>query len=326
MKSSFYNRENRPFRGLTLIELLVVAGLMVLLISMAAPVLNPVAEGRQAREAVRGIQGALETARSRAMRLGRPCGVAFTAFSTESSTDKEVTWYPVCIQLEQLTAPPDIQTTCTTSSQSITVLDTSMYQNPQKGDVLQINYTGPWYRNEGGKYTFSSCFPGTSTYSEFPSPKDGKYDCVVRQRPVPETTNPFAKILGLDPVFMIPKGIVVDLRYSGVGNSGTWGEVRSISIIFYPDGSVSSYCENKEASSGTSDNIFLLVGRWDRGVNAAEDGENNIQDPNSFWVVINSKTGMVTSAVNNASSNVSTAREIAVASVTTDTSMIPGGR
>lgn len=316
MKNSFYNRQNRSRRGLTLIELLVVAGLMVLLISVAVPVLNPVAEGRQARETVRGIQGALETARSRAMRLGRPCGVILPVFSKD---------YSVCIQLEQLTAPMDmISENCKVENNEIYVENWSGVEC-RSGDLVQINFTGPWYRwlrNNNGEAIFSTDFPGTSISSDFPDSDNLK--CIVRRMPISDN-NVFSKILGLDPIFMIPRGIVVDLQYSGTGTSGTWGN-NSVFIIFYPDGSVSSYCENKQASSDTSDDIFLLVGRWDRGVNAAEDRESNIQDPNSFWVVINSKTGMITSAINNASSNVSTAREIAVKSVTTDTKNILGGR
>lgn len=314
MKNSLYNQKNRCRRGLTLIELLVVAGLMILLISVAAPVLNPVAEGRQAREAVRGIQGALETARSRAMRLGRPCGVAFPAFSNdEDKNDKNKNTDPVCIQLEQLTAPPDIVVDCTVSGNSITVND-PLYSQQGDADLLQINYTGPWYRKKGKGATWSTYIPGTSIALGYP---DGNYEGVIRRSPVSESGNAFAKILGLDPVFMIPRGIVVDLAYSGIGNDGTWGKnVKQISIIFQPDGTVSLFYDNtvQDLSSSENSHIFLLVGRWDRGISAAEDNLHNYQDPNSFWVVINTQTGMVTSAINNALSgdaSVSQSREYA---------------
>lgn len=283
-------------RGMTLIELLIVAGIMTLLVTVAAPLLNPVAEGRQARETVRGIQAALDTARARALRLGRPCGVAFIPFENDRK---------VCIQLDQVTAPPSVASKCSVSNGRIESVTDTLGRGFRVGDRLQVNYTGPWYRYNGSQWLTGTGF-GSRDFAL--CDQNGKVDCTIRYAPVPESGNPFAKALGLDTGYSIPKGVVVDLFYSGVG-TGYWGSnVGTVlyppTVLFYPDGTMSLYVNGREtmlssATSATTDyNVYLLVGRWDRGLQAAEDGQHNTQDPNAFWVVVNPKTGMVNAASN----------------------------
>ncbi|MDO4570453.1 MAG: hypothetical protein Q4D38_08725 [Planctomycetia bacterium] len=313
MKNLAYHSSHAR-RGMTLIELLVVGGLMVLLISVSVPVLNPLAEGRTARETVRGINAALETAKARAMRLGRPCGVALVPFEVEDGTNATQT-RRVCIQVEQITAPPTILSTCSVSSSGISGVEDPLGKGFKKGDRLQVNHTGPWFRYTGSSWESDAGF--SCSYDLFDT--GGSYDCTIRYAPVSESGNAFAKVLGLDPTFVLPRGTVIDLFYSGVGKTETWGQnvgnaTYPPQILFYPDGSVSLFRNGTEyllQSSGNNDsNIYLLVGRWDRGLSLAEDGETNVQDPNSFWIVVQPKSGLVRTLPNNAfgSGSVSDAR------------------
>ncbi|MDO4574576.1 MAG: hypothetical protein Q4D98_05120 [Planctomycetia bacterium] len=295
MKYSISNQR----RGLTLVELLVVAGLMVLLISVSIPVLNPMGEGRLARETVRGVQQALETARMRAIRLGRPCGVTLNLFDKDNR---------ISFVMDQVTAPPNVETTCTVSESGISSIE--WLPIPLKvGDRIQLNHSGPWFRYTGSGWN----------YGDYRLYTASNVDCTIRYAPVPESASAFSKVLGIDPSYTLPKGMVIDLYYSGNTLGGTWGTPTSPpTILFHPDGTVSLNRNGSDVSLYSADSrIYLLIGRWDRGLQAAEDGQHNTQDPNAFWVVIAPRTGMVTSVVNNAFSgnsvigatDVSTARD-----------------
>lgn len=284
---------------------------MVLLISVSVPVLNPMGEGRLARETARGVQQALETARMRAMRLGRPCGVTLTPFEKDNK---------VCFVMEQVTAPPNVETTCSVSENGIGSIDW-LPVALKAGDRIQLNHTGPWFRYTTGGWN----------YGEHRLYTASQVDCTIRYTPVSESGSAFSKVLGIDPAYTLPKGMVIDLYYSGNTRSGTWGtSTYPPTILFHPDGSVTLNLNGADVSLSSSDAmIYLLVGRWDRGLQAAEDGLQNTQDPNSLWVVIAPRTGMVTSVVNSAftgndvigATDVSTARENA-----SDTTNILGGR
>lgn len=62
-------------RGITLVELLVVVTIMVLLLAIAIPMMQPTMKSRQVREAARGVNMYFGGARIKAKELGRPVGV-----------------------------------------------------------------------------------------------------------------------------------------------------------------------------------------------------------------------------------------------------------
>ena len=80
------------------------------------------------------------------------------------------------------------------------------------------------------------------------------------------------------------------------------GEVDSIRGMFWDDVNANSYtpkrhrCQSKNYLPGG--NIYLLIGRWDRiaALGMAEDNIANINDANNFWVVINPRSGLITTA------------------------------
>ena len=92
-----HTRSNPVRRGITLIELLVVISIMMLLAAVAVPMMRPTMEGRRVREAARAINVYLSSARSEAMRTGRPVGVMLRRLDGQ----------PECsMVLEQAEVPP----------------------------------------------------------------------------------------------------------------------------------------------------------------------------------------------------------------------------
>ena len=62
-------------QGLTLIELLVVVSIVILLAGVLVPLMQPVLQGQNTREAARQLNVFLAGAQARAVEQGRPVGV-----------------------------------------------------------------------------------------------------------------------------------------------------------------------------------------------------------------------------------------------------------
>lgn len=330
-------------RGMTLIELLVVAAIMVTLMVVALPVLNPVAENRVTREGTRALQAALDSARMRASRLQRPCGLALIPYGDFPSA---------CLKCEHITCPPNycgdsIGATCTVENNKVTFDDDSDRDMLKAGNWIQFNHTGPWYYLNGDQIVLPYDLP--DKYQPFWS--DGKVSGLqyaIRRYPIDSGKQPLRKALGLDPPVTFPRGVVVDLYHSGVGYSGgsdilrqQWGDLSfatakdenkqdvpiPIMIMFNPGGGVEIYYKGysvivpAKIGSDYAPKIYLLVGHWDRalrdpkvGFIAPQDGLDNLGVPSTFWLVINPRTGLVTSAPNNSdnSKNIQSARGYAI--------------
>ncbi len=261
---------------MTLVELLVVSAIMVVLMSVSIPVLTPLAENRMNRESARGVQSAIESARTRAIRLGRCCGVTLMPFHQN---------YPyACITLEQMTAPPSYE------SNSLPTLN--------KGDTYQINGTGPYLQATNSTL---AGFSSSLKYNVISNPDF----YLIHKFPVSESSNAFAKALGIEASYSLPKGYIVDLYHSTNASKLLKNYSFSLKkppvILFRPDGTASLYVNGAEVSSDDSSNqtgkIILLVGEWGRMMDGsttlAEDGKNNTQVYNTYWVVISTKSGEV---------------------------------
>ncbi|MDO4630102.1 MAG: prepilin-type N-terminal cleavage/methylation domain-containing protein [Planctomycetia bacterium] len=303
MKNSILHKRNSISvrRGMTLIELLVVSAIMLTLMAVSVPVLTPIAETRVARETARGVQSALESARARAIQLGRPCGVALMPFHSDFKFG--------CITMEQLTAPPSYLGKCSASGGNVNVSDLPIAL--KRGDSVQVNGVGARLSVSG---TTPNVGAGFDQVYDFTGYGTDANDCLIHYFPVSESGNAFAKALGIETSYMLPKGYIVDLYYSGVGVNGTtWRDsIQNLryppTIIFNPDGSALLYLNGTLQSLDNMEDpkIYLLVGSWSRmrdssGTSIAEEGDpiqSNDQDYNAFWVVVNPKTGLVTSARN----------------------------
>ena len=71
------NRQSRSDtrHGMTLIELLVVVAMLIILVSVLTAAMQPVLEGKEVREATRGLNAFIAGSVARAAENGRPAGV-----------------------------------------------------------------------------------------------------------------------------------------------------------------------------------------------------------------------------------------------------------
>ena len=307
--------------GVTLIELLVVATIMLTLAAVSVPTIKPMMESQLTTHAASVVSTYLERARSRAITNGRPCGVTFEYFSgtctDEANPDLPETRGSASLVLRQVEVPP-----CYSGVTFDAVVDVET--DP---DYLYVggNVNDPFYgrsvkklkpRDDYWDYfvkgedtpqiQFNSIGPYHSVYSvyndyyvvetpglELPTMTAATFK--VQRDPRPTMTAP----LGL------PQGAVVDLEFSGT-DSSSFVRGRNVTIMFAPSGEVDYIMEGGEKKS-VSDNIYILIGRWDRiaalGIaehdantfpnSMAEDGLWNYEDPTNFWVTVNPRTGVV---------------------------------
>lgn len=97
----------RPLRcalrrsGLTLVELLVVVTILVILLSIAAPLFRRGVEGQKMREATRMVQGYIARAQAMAAQNRRPVGIAISRLGPESPARRMTG-----VQLHMVEVPP----------------------------------------------------------------------------------------------------------------------------------------------------------------------------------------------------------------------------
>ena len=111
----------------------------------------------------------------------------------------------------------------------------------------------------------------------------------ITRDPVPSSVPPMG----------LPRGMVVDLADSGVGDGDWQSLVTGARIMFSPDGQVEQVYTNNLGYPVYMP-IFLMIGRQDRigGPNnpLPEDGLENWQDAANLWVALNPQSGRITVA------------------------------
>ncbi len=295
--------------GVTLIELLVVASIMLTIAAVSVPSIKPMMESQATARGAQTVATYLERAKSRAKATRRPCGVVFEYF--------DGTWDggnigSASLVLRQMEVPPSFSGYETTSRVSVAPWQ-GLWNNGKKiseiynyeagwasfvsGEQepkIQFNYIGPYYRiikvpdgSSAWRY-FIEEIPGVET----PVGRDFAYQIACD----PRTTM-------TSPVGM-PEGTVVDLEFSG-SESNFFAKGKNVVVMFAPTGEV-DYVINNGQRVNVADTLYFLIGRWDRisalGISddgyetMAEDGLWNFEDPTNFWVAVNARTGVVTTA------------------------------
>jgi len=314
----------KPLRaGFTLIELLIVISIMMVLVAMAATMLQPT-EGRRIREAARAINVYLSSARNRAMETGRPCGVIFRNFNGGGfAMNADQCEVPPCYcgQLETSGARITNSGTITAALVDGNGTEEHLPLNMVRlGDLIQFNCQGPYYSITGSNGTISNGFLNNDTTSLTVALTDTTQ---TRNLPWVGTSAlvPYrifrSPMKGAATPLQLPATTVVDLQYSGLG-AGVGLGATDFTVLFSPTGAVD--CVYYGGTRGDAlDMIYLLVGKRERVGNtyvapstANESDWANWQDLNNLWVTINPQTGVVsTEPIAAGAANAILARSIA---------------
>ena len=311
------DRSRSMRRGMTLIELLVVITIMMVVAAVAIPALRQPLEGRRLREAARGVNIFLGSARNHALETGRPIGVLLERNGN------------VCTLLRQIEMPPpyggDVDPTLVSVSWPgrtgpilARVVQGSV--DPaycRTGDLLQINYQGHWF--EVMAFDASSntirLTPRLDAlpWNDLPSP--GLPFIVQR---VPSSGSELVSS-GAAPL-QLPRDAIVDLYASGTegepqrfASTATGSDTSPVMVVFSPNGMVAR-SHWTVVSSGTpvfmtdraNSPLFFLIGRRERPTvpttlptATPPDQLPNWIDPASLWVFVNHQTGAVGTVENN---------------------------
>jgi prepilin-type N-terminal cleavage/methylation domain-containing protein len=343
-------------RGVTLIELLVVVTIIVMLAAMAIPAMRPMSEERRIREAARAINVYFGNARNRAIESGRAHGVMFERLERQPQA---------CVVLRQAEVPPPYggdaigtvaiaqdwtyvdaagtpywSTACVWPRGS-TVVKLRIWEGSlspglvRYGDLIQLNYQGPWYGIVRDAISPGTNFPEVGGFINFSAGVDstGNHEWVdnyaltlvvewtrAYRSPFPERrfvplnwSNALAFQILRQPVpsavdpLQLSRGAVVDLGASGNDTSPTAfapagaADLSAVAVLFSPNGSVDRVVVRGQQYRVTEP-IYLLVGRWERlpvqpgGAAEADDTLHNWEDATNLWVAINPQTGLVTVA------------------------------
>jgi prepilin-type N-terminal cleavage/methylation domain-containing protein len=150
-----------PFRrGVTLVEMLVVISIIVILTVASLKLIAP-GEERRVREAARAVNVYLSSARSRAIEIGRVCGVIFrrsngTNFSSASTLLEQCELPPLyagdetnsVVRVQDWTLRPDGQPYYPDGSIILKVqIKNNQFSSNllHPGDLMQLNGQGPYY-------------------------------------------------------------------------------------------------------------------------------------------------------------------------------------
>lgn len=301
--------------GVTLIELLVVGTLMLTLAAVSVPAIKPMMEAQVTASAASSVSTYLNRARARAMTTGRPCGVVFECF--EGTYDSVQDEGSACLILRQVEVPPlytglddnavvDLGSVYTIPDHSspycglrvcalITAADKywASMVGEEKEPLIQLNHIGPYYpiyKKNGSYYIVE--------IPELKFPTRSGVPFKVMRDPRPTMTAPIG----------LTKGAVVDLEFSG-NESGTFEPGGNVIVMFSPSGEV-QYVEDKKGRYIPTETLYFLIGRWDRicalgyewdpvlneYVTITDDGLWNYEDASNYWLTINPRTGLVTTA------------------------------
>jgi len=363
--------------GVTLVELLVVIVILVLLVGVVLPLVQPSLEGRDLREAARQASTFLMSAQAQASATGRKVGVMFVRDSVNTNR---------CFQLKLAREPSPYLGDVVTARATILNVDTddagsipdtgrayfgdvsatdpsmhalavaSFNNIMTRGATIKFNYRGTvftvidWQLHPPADTPTGSSQWAVDFLPMHPNPPGGMVEFQIFR--TPEVTSA--------PPLELPGNTCIDLSLSGVSATGTFTSDSvngdPVMLTFAPDGSVDALylswdtapadgtvdtwirCQNGSPFPCPYGNTFyFLVGRPNQVVSDVDTefvtpvppplsitfptflisdeledidtnmiadflesgNENNLQNPNNFWVTLDTRTGSVTTTANN---------------------------
>ena len=308
----------RSPRGMTMVELLIVVAVMVILMGIALPVMKTGIEGRKLREAARQVNVCVELAKSIAAETGLPSAVMIEPEFLPGVSEP----FAVKMYLAETPLPYSgdvVNAKAYVFSNASTATVTFHNANPavngaesvsigmlgiEHGDLIRFDYKGPTYQ-----LVLTQPIAGPTavlTLSGSPLPPTGIYSYQIYRQPQKTGAAPLE----------LPKGAVIDLSASGLGNDNDFNSAtntRPIRLMFAPNGRLMRITYARSATPLLPDfaptsTVHLLVG------NLENLGTLNLSDPNTLWVSIGQHSGRVTTAENGGTPSdysLTTAREFA---------------
>lgn len=321
--------------GFTLVEVLVVLFLLLILAAIALPNVKELVANQLVARSARGVSAYIDLARNRAISEGQQVGVLIERFGIDARGRAH------SVRMRHLTSVPPytgdasnavavlqtdgISATFDPSSNPLMALSASMVADPSvTGDVDDLRAP---IRNRdliefpGGRVvpfffdyrplTAASSVPVRITFdlneviggsALFPSsgialaaPRPVKFK--IHRRPIVSTVSPFN----------LPRGIVLDLNYSGLGVAGNQFApdddltvpVFDIAIVFGPDGKVVSVTDPTTGFLVPPvGRVFLCLGdadgvRPDDLFSQERRAIANLLNLESLWIVVDPSTGRV---------------------------------
>lgn len=271
-------------RGMTLIELLVVVTIIIIVFAVLVPKVRPAIDDLKLREAARQAATAFADAQAIAVLQKRPAGVRLMGINGAG-----------VLELVGLETPPPyagdtLNAYCMVSAPSGnsangTFSGASMIPTLGigQGDTIRFNYRGPFYviqSANASNVTFT--YTGTSPLVA------GNYPFQIFRKP----------IRSISRTMQLPRGVCIDLFFSGEGVGGSWSSLVStsgsisfpiIDIMFAPDGRPFYYVTN---SSGVTQSVtpqgslYFLVGRIDNlGT------QTQLDDFSNRWISVRTISG-----------------------------------
>lgn len=312
-------------RAITLVELLVVIAIIGILAAFALRQMRMGVEQRGVRELARAVNVYLGSARNRAMELGRPVGVLI---------ERSLVKPNAAILLRQVDSPPPyagdvldariVLSAAGPGTWSVSFAPPgagdSWDRLVNEGDLLQLNYQGPYYLIEmqGGNKRMIRLINAADLTAGPRLPAEvlaAGLPFQVFPRPIPAGVAPLK----------LSADTVIDLQFSGLGDPGTVTLFSAeqcgaapIYIMFSPNGGVERVSAGAFNAPVTQP-IYLLIGRDERiPAGEAEDGLANWQDGNNLWVSINPQTGLIVTsplAIGDDVTNLMLARQFAAQAI-----------
>lgn len=332
----------RPASAFTLIEILVVLSLLLVLAAVALPNVKELVSNQIVSRTARNINAFMDVARNRAIAENRRVGVLIERAGTADERGRAHS-----IRLRQLTSVPPytgdasnavavLQASTSTiktaefdpATNQLLTLSASMVADPSvTGDIDDPRApirNGDYLELPGGRIVpFTITFRDLSAAPTVPVeltfninelrngtelfPSANKTFAVdravkykIHRKPIVSTMSPLS----------LPRGIVIDLNYSGLGESGNQFApdndltvpVYDIAIVFGPDGKVVNVTDPTTGSLVPPiGQVFLCMGdadgvRTDDLFSQDEGATANLMNLNSNWIVVNPATGRVVSS------------------------------